>query len=146
MKIDFNILYCVFTINLFIYIQIYLAKHKMTHLNPSERQEYRCSFCHIIFETVTKRMHHEELHKDSDNFTCSECNQLFKNEKNLAYHIRRNHTNEKSKSRKPPPKKHPCHLCKPTKMFGLTKLRMHLAKNHSTNFKVVIEFILCIKL
>ena len=125
----------------------------MTHLNPSERQEYRCSFCHIMFDTVKKRMLHEKLHEDSDNFTCPECNKQFKNEKNLTHHIRSHHTNESdnqpktSKPCKPPSKRqHPCHLCKPTKMFELNKLRKHLVRNHSTNFKGVIEFILCINL
>ena len=126
-----------------------LVKHRMTHLNPSERMEYRCSFCHIMFDTVKIRLRHEKLHKDGDNFACPECDRQFTNEKNLAHHIKYHHTasatedskkpkkrkDSPAKSTKPAPKTHPCHLCTPTKLFCLTSLRRHLARIHSTNFK-----------
>ena len=125
-----------------------LVKHRMTHLNPSERMEYRCSFCHIMFDTVKIRLRHEKLHKDGDNFACPECDRQFTNEKNLAHHIKHHHTateasdkkpkkrkDSPAKSTKPAPKTHPCHLCTPTKLFCLTSLRRHLARIHSTNFK-----------
>ena len=49
-----------------------LAKHRMTHLNPEERKDYRCSFCHIMFDTVKLRERHEERHKDGEVFAWDE--------------------------------------------------------------------------
>lgn len=130
-----------------------LIKHRMTHLNPSERQEYRCSYCNIMFDTIKIRQRHEKRHQEGDNFACQECDRKFTNEKNLAHHMKHHHeTSEKkpkvAKKRKrtkkseetQPDKKvahkmHPCHLCTPTKMFCLTSLRRHLARIHSTNYK-----------
>ena len=43
-----------------------LVKHRMTHLNPEERKDYRCSFCHIMFDTIKLRERHEERHKDGE--------------------------------------------------------------------------------
>lgn len=128
-----------------------LVKHRMTHLNPEERKEYRCSYCNIMFDTIKIRIRHEKRHKDGDTFSCPECERQFSNEKNLAHHIKHHHSvaaaeNQAKKKRivkknsapsapKPAPKTHPCHLCNPTKMFCLTSLRRHLARIHSTNFK-----------
>ena len=118
-------------------------------------QEYRCSYCHIMFDTVKIRMRHEKRHQEGDNFACQECDRQFTNEKNLAHHIKHHHTTEGSKDKPKTPKKrqkpkvsseektrkeeqknlHPCHLCNPPKMYCLTSLRRHLARIHSTNFK-----------
>jgi len=115
-----------------------LDKHKLTHLAPSERVSYRCSFCGIIFDSISHRERHEQRHKDNDSFQCEECNKFFKNEKNLRHHMKAHHE-EKPKSttkkdRKEPPK-YPCHMCDIPIMFALTALRRHLARKHSTNFK-----------
>ena len=137
-----------------------LAKHRMTHLNPSERLEYRCSFCHIMLDTIKLKEKHEERHREGETFECESCERKFKNEKNLSHHIKMHHTPKKSTDRsisssksqgkkkvnKPetdcsntPPKStthiHVCHLCGPPKMFCLTSLRRHLARIHSQNFK-----------
>ncbi len=136
-----------------------LTKHRMTHLNPSERQEYRCSFCNIMLDSIKLRIKHEERHKDGDTFSCQDCNRSFKNEKNLNHHVKMHHT-PKEEENSPAAKKrkivkknknknsgdenitgdqgtkiHPCHLCSPTKLFCLTSLRRHLARIHSENFK-----------
>ena len=42
----------------------------MTHLNPEERKDYRCSFCHIMFDTVKIRERHEERHKVRSKICC----------------------------------------------------------------------------
>ena len=68
-----------------------LAKHRMTHLNPEERKDYRCSFCHIMFDTVKLRERHEERHRDGEVFACESCGRVFKNEKNLTHHIKMHH-------------------------------------------------------
>ena len=129
-----------------------LVKHRMTHLNPEERKEYRCSYCHIMFDTIKIRQRHEKRHQEGDNFACQECERTFTNEKNLAHHVKHHHNTEgkpppdgkkrsnkkkntENTSVKSAPKTHPCHLCTPTKMFCLTSLRRHLARIHSTNFK-----------
>jgi uncharacterized C2H2 Zn-finger protein len=124
-----------------------LVKHRMTHLNPSERQEYRCSYCNIMLDTIKLRIRHEKRHKDGETYGCQECNRIFKNEKNLTHHIRHHHTEKPPETQKSldnkkaavhrdgGPPSHPCHLCSPTKLFCLTSLRRHLARIHSTNFK-----------
>lgn len=40
-----------------------LDKHKLTHLAPHERQAYRCSYCYIIFDSISHRKRHEQRHK-----------------------------------------------------------------------------------
>lgn len=120
-----------------------LVKHRMTHLNPDERKDYRCSFCHIMFDTIKLRERHEERHKDGEVFSCETCEKVFKNEKNLNHHVKTHHikatdkptTPNAKKTKKEPPPKHPCHICGPPKMYCLTSLRRHLARIHSTNFK-----------
>merc|ERR1719336_331915 len=134
-----------------------LDKHKLTHLSPQERMAYRCSFCGIIFDSISHRERHEQRHKDNDNFQCEDCNKMFKNEKNLRHHYKTHHeqphpAKEKSgdktsakevkttsrpgiKKEKKEPPKYPCHMCDIPVMFALTALRRHLARKHSTNFK-----------
>lgn len=125
-----------------------LVKHRMTHLNPEERKDFRCQFCHIMFDTVKLRERHEERHKDGEEFKCETCDKVFKNEKNLSHHVKTHHlvrepepesSTEQRKSKmmkkKEPPPKHHCHICGPPKLFCLTSLRRHLARIHSTNYK-----------
>ncbi len=131
-----------------------LSKHRMTHLNPEERRDYRCSFCHIMFDTVRLRERHEERHRDGEVFACETCAKVFKNEKNLSHHVKTHHmkkeestedndkkTSNKNvpaagkKPKKEAPPKHHCHICGPPKLFCLTSLRRHLARIHSTNYK-----------
>eukprot|EP00095_Tigriopus_kingsejongensis_P003311 snap_masked-scaffold355_size198070-processed-gene-0.17 protein:Tk03311 transcript:snap_masked-scaffold355_size198070-processed-gene-0.17-mRNA-1 annotation:"zinc finger and scan domain-containing protein 2" len=120
-----------------------LVKHRMTHLNPEERKDYRCSYCHIMFDTIKLRERHEERHKDGEVFSCETCEKVFKNEKNLNHHVKTHHmkksdkptTPNAKKGKKEPPPKHPCHICGPPKMYCLTSLRRHLARIHSTNYK-----------
>ena len=68
-----------------------LDKHKLTHLSPAERMAYRCSFCGIIFDSISHRERHEQRHKDNDLFQCEDCNKMFKNEKNLRHHYKTHH-------------------------------------------------------
>jgi len=123
-----------------------LDKHKLTHLAPSERQAYRCSFCGIIFDSISHRERHEQRHKDNDTFQCEDCQKVFKNEKNLRHHSKTHHEapkprkkkegeKEDSKKERKEPPKYPCHMCDIPIMFALTALRRHLARKHSTNFK-----------
>ena len=129
-----------------------LVKHRMTHLNPEERKDYRCSYCNIMFDTIKLRQRHEERHKDVEVFACETCGKVFKNEKNLSHHIKTHHVSKGSdddeeekdeskakgkpaKPKKDPPPKHHCHICGPPKLFCLTSLRRHLARIHSTNHK-----------
>jgi len=132
-----------------------LSKHRMTHLNPEERKDYRCSYCHIMFDTIKLRERHEERHKDGEVFSCETCGKVFKNEKNLSHHIKTHHTKkneeeeegdsegqkkpkktaQRQRPRKEAPPKHHCHICGPPKLFCLTSLRRHLSRIHSTNFK-----------
>jgi len=118
-----------------------LDKHKLTHLAPDERQAYRCSYCGIIFDSVSHRERHEQRHKDNDTFECEECHKFFKNEKNLRHHSKTHHetqqtkkTDPNKKERKKPPT-YECHMCDIPIKFALTALRRHLARKHSTNFK-----------
>eukprot|EP00088_Acartia_fossae_P007779 TRINITY_DN13649_c0_g1_i1.p1 TRINITY_DN13649_c0_g1~~TRINITY_DN13649_c0_g1_i1.p1 ORF type:complete len:359 (-),score=60.81 TRINITY_DN13649_c0_g1_i1:215-1240(-) len=119
-----------------------LDKHKMTHLAPSERLAYRCSYCGIIFDSISHRERHEKRHLDKDDFHCAECKKYFKNEKNLRHHNKTHHEapsekknkiNVKKEKKEPP--KYKCHMCDIDIMFPLTALRRHLARKHSTNFK-----------
>ena len=141
-----------------------LAKHRMTHLNPSERLEYRCSFCHIMLDTIKLKEKHEERHRDGETFECESCERTFKNEKNLSHHIKMHHSTQSKKTvrQQTPAKKekgqniqisesdetgitakqpkstthvHVCHICGPPKLFCLTSLRRHLARIHSQNYK-----------
>ena len=131
----------------------------MTHLNPSERLEYRCSYCHIMLDTIKLKEKHEERHRDGETFECESCDRTFKNEKNLSHHIKMHHTsstrpnrpsakntesaNKKLDEQKESDEKlskstthiHACHICGPPKLFCLTSLRRHLARIHSQNFK-----------
>ena len=135
----------------------------MTHLNPSERLEYRCSFCHIMLDTIKLKEKHEERHRDGETFECESCDRTFKNEKNLSHHIKMHHsTQSKKPARNATMKKeetqrnqnsrddesdqstkqpkstthvHLCHICGPPKLFCLTSLRRHLARIHSQNYK-----------
>ncbi len=75
-----------------------LSKHRMTHLNPEERKDYRCSFCHIMFDTIKLRERHEERHRDGEVFACEICEKVFKNEKNLSHHIKTHHTKKDSEA------------------------------------------------
>jgi len=68
-----------------------LDKHKLTHLSPQERMAYRCSFCGIIFDSISHRERHEQRHKDNDTFQCEDCSKMFKNEKNLRHHYKTHH-------------------------------------------------------
>ena len=140
-----------------------LAKHRMTHLNPSERLEYRCSFCHIMLDTIKLKEKHEERHRDGETFECESCERTFKNEKNLSHHIKMHHSThskksvknqtsskkeesqeiqipggeetEQTKQTKSTTHVHLCHICGPPKLFCLTSLRRHLARIHSQNYK-----------
>merc|ERR1719189_1810921 len=113
-----------------------LDKHKLTHLSPQERMAYRCSFCNIIFDSISHRERHEQRHKDNDTFQCEDCNKMFKNEKNLRHHFKTHHENvqqtrkgknaEEKKKKEPP--KYPCHMCETPVLFTLTALRRHLAR------------------
>ena len=146
-----------------------LDKHKLTHLSPQERMAYRCSFCGIIFDSISHRERHEQRHKDNDTFQCEDCNKMFKNEKNLRHHYKTHHeqphpkkqnnsqrtqskksegavasksTGEDTgdvKKEKKEPPKYQCHMCDIPVMFALTALRRHLARKHSTNFKCTKE-------
>ena len=121
-----------------------LDKHKLTHLSPQERMAYRCSFCGIIFDSISHRERHEQRHKDNDNFQCEDCHKMFKNEKNLRHHYKTHHeqpppakaktghnetrevkptsrTGVKKEKKEPP--KYPCHMCDIPVMFALTALR-----------------------
>ena len=40
-----------------------LDKHKLTHLSPQERMAYRCTYCGIIFDSISHRERHEQRHK-----------------------------------------------------------------------------------
>ena len=66
----------------------------------------RCSFCGIIFDSISHRERHEQRHKDNDTFQCEDCNKMFKNEKNLRHHYKTHHE-------RPHPKKD--HRPKPAK-------------------------------
>ena len=128
-------------------------KHKLTHLAPHKRMAYRCSYCGIIFDSISHRERHEQRHKDNDTFQCEDCNKMFKNEKNLRNHYKTHHEKPhpktpdgKSCNRRVPgkeekkePPKYPCHLCDIPVMFSLTALRRHLARKHSTNYKCLKE-------
>ena len=121
-------------------IQQQLQKHKRTHLNPEERKAFRCSFCGIMFDTIKMRERHEERHKEGETFECETCKRTFTNEKNLGHHIRNHHVegSKESKDRKSSDdrnKIHVCHICGPPKLFGLTSLRRHIARIHSSNYK-----------
>ena len=121
-----------------------LDKHKLTHLSPQERMAYRCSYCGIIFDSISHRERHEQRHKDNDTFQCEDCNKMFKNEKNLRHHYKTHHeqphpakneSEEKDtkeaknsgrtgvKKEKKEPPKYPCHMCDIPVMFALTALR-----------------------
>ena len=52
---------------------------------------FRCSFCGIIFDSISHRERHEQRHKDNDTFQCEDCNKMFKNEKNLRHHYKTHH-------------------------------------------------------
>merc|ERR550519_2902851 len=58
---------------------------------PHERMAYRCSFCGIIFDSISHRERHEQRHKDNDTFECEDCHKMFKNEKNLRHHYKTHH-------------------------------------------------------
>jgi len=123
-----------------------LDKHKLTHLAPFERKAYRCSYCNIIFDSISHRERHEQRHKDNDTFQCEDCNKMFKNEKNLRHHFKTHHESVQQrkpakpgeKKKKEPPK-YPCHMCDTPVLFALTALRRHLARKHSTNYKCTKE-------
>jgi len=128
-----------------------LDKHKLTHLAPHERMAYRCSYCGIIFDSISHRERHEQRHKDNDTFQCEDCNKMFKNEKNLRHHYKTHHeqphpvkegdvkSEKEDKKEKKEPPKYPCHMCDIPVMFALTALRRHLARKHSTNYKCAKE-------
>ena len=125
---------------------------------------FRCSFCGIIFDSISHRERHEQRHKDNDAFNREDCNKMFKNKKNLRHPPKKENRpkppltdhpkdNDDPNANSPPacasrsggsrsvkkekkePPKYPCHMCDIPVMFTLTALRRHLARKHSTNFK-----------
>ena len=65
-----------------------LVKYFTKYLVVQQKFYFRCSFCGIIFDSISHRERHEQRHKDNDTFQCEDCSKMFKNEKNLRHHER----------------------------------------------------------
>ena len=112
------------------------------HQAPHERMAYRCSFCGIIFDSISHRERHEQRHKvsscksaccvcfwcprsmvslllqDNDTFECEDCHKMFKNEKNLRHHYKTHHELPHPKKTTAPGKQEPSAADKVRKNFA----------------------------
>ena len=105
---------------------------------------YRCSFCGIIFDSISHRERHEQRHKvssckslalfafgvkyqgyvpycsfqDNDTFECEDCHKMFKNEKNLRHHYKTHHELPHPKKTTAPGKQEPSAADKVRKNFA----------------------------
>ena len=111
---------------------------------PHERMAYRCSFCGIIFDSISHRERHEQRHKvssckslalfalgvkcqgyvplllqDNDTFECEDCHKMFKNEKNLRHHYKTHHELPHPKKTTAPGKPEPSAADKVQNIFSL---------------------------
>ena len=105
-----------------------LISHKRTHLGPSERIKYQCSYCGKQFADLKYYRRHEKEHQENEILICEYENCHYKtiHKSDLNCHVKKKHGTKM--------KDFACHLC--SKSYEtLSKLRKHLKNAHSSNFR-----------